>query len=596
MPKSSSPLQSSAPSKRSASLPPPQTLWADAASVLHRVLRGGSLKSILAPLPSQRARPVNALVTETLKKRRLLSRFVAAVGPFTKNGKASDNGDELRLLLAHEALFGRGLRQPALLRGAAENATLAEALEKMRAWEAAALKSARAAGRGRVDSDDEPSSSSDDATAKQLPRYARVNSLKAGVEQVIEILCESGWRLIEPPIPGKKAGLRPGASSSAALTIPIPDAVPEPMCFWRDPHVANLLTFPPHTELHRHALVASSALILQDKASCLAPTALDPRPNELILDCCAAPGNKTTQLAALSAPLPTAKERDGIVIACERDARRAGVLKQRAMEAAGECIYVLQKDFLSIDQNKEPFCDVTALQLDPTCSGTGMVESASFDIPTADGDDSGSSGVSGGSSGAGASSAEKPPPPGCAKRLQALAAMQLSLLKHALSFPSARVVVYSTCSVHPIENELVVKAALADEGITGEGGGWKLATAIPQWPCRGLPLLGSTALSEMLVRAGPEVGTNGFFVARFERTAWWSGSQGASGDNPERPAPSHYQEDPLETMKNYHKLQNVGSYKFDDDDDETVMVGSEFRRKKVQKTSATEEVVPPPLA
>jgi putative methyltransferase len=60
-----------------------------------------------------------------------------------------------------------------------------------------------------------------------------------------------------------------------------------------------LLVLPPAAELHTHALVANAGIILQDKASCLAPAALRPRAGELVLDCCAAPGNKTTQLAAL---------------------------------------------------------------------------------------------------------------------------------------------------------------------------------------------------------------------------------------------------------------------------------------------------------
>ena len=42
----------------------PHELWTAAAAVLAKVLHGGSLKSLLAPMPSHVARPVNALVTE----------------------------------------------------------------------------------------------------------------------------------------------------------------------------------------------------------------------------------------------------------------------------------------------------------------------------------------------------------------------------------------------------------------------------------------------------------------------------------------------------------------------------------------------------
>ena len=59
-----------------------------------------------------------------------------------------------------------------------------------------------------------------------------------------------------------------------------------------------------HTELHEHHLVKEGAIILQDKASCLAPAALAPRAGEIVLDCCAAPGNKTTQVVTPSVHIP----------------------------------------------------------------------------------------------------------------------------------------------------------------------------------------------------------------------------------------------------------------------------------------------------
>lgn len=441
----------------------PHDLWKTAATVLASVLRNGSLKSILAPMASGQAKPVNALVTETLKRRELLERVVRQSGPWEAAG-----GHELRLLLAHEMLFGHGLRQSALLRSS-DDAALSEAISRMRSWEVSMLKSAKAHAREDAAEQTTPqqhesaAGAGEQELATRLPRYVRVNTLKMTLEAATALLRAEGWSLVDAPL-------------MSGLAV----APPEPPSFWIDPHVPSLLVMPPDTELHEHALVKASALILQDKASCLAPAALAPRPGELILDCCAAPGNKTTQLAALAAP-------GGKVIACERDARRAGVLRTRTTHAAGDAIRVLQTDFLAIDVNASPFCDVTAVQLDPTCSGSGMVERASFHFAGS---------VDGGQG----------------ERIVGLGAMQLELLQHAFAFPKARVVVYSTCSVHAAEDELVVRAALRDPA--AKQAGWRLAPALPKWPCRGLPLLPD---AHMLVRAGPEVQTNGFFVARFER-------------------------------------------------------------------------------
>jgi hypothetical protein len=60
---------------------------------------------------------------------------------------------------------------------------------------------------------------------------------------------------------------------------------------------------------------------VQGKASCMPALALNPRKGWKVLDCCAAPGNKTSHLAALVGV-------KGTVIACEKDPRRFATLKQ----------------------------------------------------------------------------------------------------------------------------------------------------------------------------------------------------------------------------------------------------------------------------
>ena len=105
------------------------------------------------------------------------------------------------------------------------------------------------------------------------------------------------------------------------------------------------------------------------------------------------------------------------MIACERDARRAGVLRRRAADAAGASVRVVQTDFMAVDPRAPPYADVTAVQLDPTCSGSGMVERASYQLGGAEEEE-------GGAGGGGA-------------KLHAIAATQLELLTHALSFPAA---------------------------------------------------------------------------------------------------------------------------------------------------------------
>ena len=74
----------------------------------------------------------------------------------------------------------------------------------------------------------------------------------------------------------------------------------------------QIKAFHPQTNMAELSLTKENKLVLQDRASCLPPCILDIKKNDIVLDCCAAPGNKTHQLA----------ERGKSVLACEADPKR----------------------------------------------------------------------------------------------------------------------------------------------------------------------------------------------------------------------------------------------------------------------------------
>ena len=151
------------------------------------------------------------------------------------------------------------------------------------------------------------------------------------------------------------------------------------------------------------------------------------------------------------------------------------------------------QDFLETNPNDEELSLAEYILVDPSCSGTGMVGRMDY---LTDGDDGPSQ-----------------------ERLMALAKVQLKLLNHALSFPNAKQVVYSTCSVHAEENEEVVKKALE------ENPDFELKRVLPPW--------GQNAVVNRNVgEEDPEISrinslclhslpnehlTNGFFVSLFEK-------------------------------------------------------------------------------
>ncbi len=102
----------------------------------------------------------------------------------------------------------------------------------------------------------------------------------------------------------------------------------------------------------------------QSRASMLVSRILAPRPGDRVLDLCAAPGGKTTHLAALM-------EDRGEVVAVERHPGRASALERTRARLGASCVLVEVGD-AAIPRTDGPFDKVL---VDPPCSGLGTLQS-----------------------------------------------------------------------------------------------------------------------------------------------------------------------------------------------------------------------------
>lgn len=349
-----------------------------------------------------------------------------------------------------------------------------------------------------------------------------------------------------------------------------------------DEHIPNLIALPPKadfTSVQIKKAYTSGELIIQDKASCFPAYLLDPQPGDKdVIDACAAPGNKTSHLAAL---INQQKGRPRIH-AFEKDGPRTGILRKMLKIAGATAALESGKgdarsrvtihggrDFLSTITSSDEFSKVGALLLDPSCSGSGIVgrdDTLKMHLPdaSAGGDVASASHTKGKKrkrgGGASAASAQSPPPSSISlhysqteeeqqeqeegspadahtaleTRLTALSTFQLRILLHAMWFSKARKITYSTCSIHFQENEGVVFRAL--ESDVAKKRGWRVlrredqVEGLKKWNKRGVweehddigADLGEGERKEILeaclrCEAGTEEGTMGFFVAGFVR-------------------------------------------------------------------------------
>ncbi len=166
----------------------------------------------------------------------------------------------------------------------------------------------------------------------------------------------------------------------------------------------------------------AGAFLAQSRAAMHVSRALDPRSGERVLDLCAAPGGKSTHLAALMGG-------EGEVVAVERNARRAGMLTRTAQRLHVPNIRVEVADAARKRPEGAVFDRVL---VDPPCSGLGTLQvRADLRWRVTE------------------------------ENVREMTSIQASILAAgAAAVRPGGVLVYSTCTISPTENELQIAAFL----------------------------------------------------------------------------------------------------------------------------------------
>lgn len=498
------------------------SLYHEAADILSA--SGGNLKTRIFGRKGLKAPPqqIYALALETCKWSSVLKEVIEASELLRHERKLSPL---LALLLVHDFLLSKrgialpathGLRTPIERHKARLNAEFTRARIRRKAGSTEALR--------------QQVTTEYLGEAARYPRWVRINTLKTTLEDQLASTFKDFTRVYS-------IGEVTDVSSGKLLHV--------------DEHIPNLLAISPSFEFTKTEAYSSGAIILQDKASCFPAYLLDPLPEDGdVIDSCAAPGNKTTHLAALVHSRTAESEHCAQrIYAFEKDKNRALTLEKMVKLAGAKDIIRISfaQDFLKVDPNADFFKNVGALLLDPSCSGSGIVGRDA--MPTIHLPEPPSSNTKKSQSrnsrkrkhgdDAPAESAQEvfvdddgtetvvATEKELKVRLEALSSFQLTLLLHALEFPAAKKVTYSTCSVHAEENEQVVQRALQSDVCRRRG--WRIlkrdeqVRGLREWPVRGAvdASNGDGEVADACIRSYKDDGRGvmGFFVAGFVRDA-----------------------------------------------------------------------------
>ncbi|RME78291.1 RsmB/NOP family class I SAM-dependent RNA methyltransferase [Candidatus Woesearchaeota archaeon] len=222
----------------------------------------------------------------------------------------------------------------------------------------------------------------------RYPRKSiRVNTIKADVEATKHSIEQKGFTLT--PVPWCKEA------------------------FWIEGERRD------YGNLLEHAL---GHIYIQDAASMIPPIVLNPQPHERVLDMCAAPGSKTTQIAAMM-------NNTGIVIANDSDSSRLAALGINVQRSGLKNVMITNMKGHLFAKTNLLFDKIL---LDAPCSGTGTIRKSLRTIQSWN--------------------------PGVVKKI---CSIQKNLLVTAWNLlKPGGVLVYSTCTLEPEENEQVVDFAL----------------------------------------------------------------------------------------------------------------------------------------
>ncbi|XP_076291022.1 nop2/Sun-like domain containing protein 5 [Lasioglossum baleicum] len=418
-------------------------LYKSAAKVVQEVREnGGSLKSLIYQQRHPNTSALYSLCLNTLQKEEQLNRLLIETGILTKESRLNP---WLAKIFITELLWGKKAINTECKPAQSILKYKTELLEKLNC--SSAIKAL------------EPP-----IKTVRKPRYARVNTLLLPLNEAISNFVEEGW------------SLQSRCSNYAAHLTAVKNLT-EPN-FIQDFHIPELLIFPPNTTFHDHAGYQNGEIVLQDKASCFPAYLLNPEPGSVVLDMCAAPGMKSSHLAALL-------NNQGKVYAVEIDERRYTTLCEQVKITSASCVETLNKDALTLET--EDYSNVDYILVDPTCSGSGMLDRQLVH------------------------GKEECPP----HRLKQLQAFQVFLLRHALlNFPNVKRVVYSTCSINPEENEQVV-----DEILGNIEDAYKLVSVKNKFKndWKNYSSLEYNCSDNCLYANSEQDLCNGFFVAVFER-------------------------------------------------------------------------------